>query len=761
MEYDNFHKILSSFSENKDDLKIDKGHLSMLYRDELIEASLSTEDDDLWITENESKIKARHWLLTRIARMPILADKILNNISSLDTYIPPYASVIDGTVDDFDEENPVNVDDAGIKILDIAQKTIPGASSVIYLTADAGEGKTTILSEISRKQAVLYKNKQSDFLILPILMGGKPFLSFDDVVTGTLVNKLRFQVFFYDAFIELVRLGVIVPAFDGFEEMFVQSQGGDALTAVGNLMSLLKGNGRIIIAARKAYFDYQDTRLKAKLYDSISSFSVTFSRVGIKRWEKTHFIKYLAAFGLLNGEEVYDQILNEVGDKENPVLTRAVLVHKLAEVALDKSQFDLLLGKLTATTHNYFKVFVEALIEREAKRWLDSKSDPAVPLLTEKEHFELLSILSQEMWLASTNSLKVEMMEVVAEIFSDTKRKSPSVRFQISERLKQHAFIISDNSGRFFSFDHEEFKNFFLGYSIFQAIEKSHTTLLSDLTSMFRKGEFPLQAIESASAFLRSTTLVEKSIKTLLQVGMLDGGTSFSHQNSTELLLLLINNLELENIILNDLLIPKDGLSSKSYKNLTFTGCSFSNTDLNKTSLENVVFDNCQFDRLELSSDSKINNVQMLSCRIVSIALPDRDVVTYDPEQIPSIVNNFGFKTETPQANQISLDLSPKQDQDYITLKRLLRYFYIHPQANEHILLQRLGVPGKQFIKSRLDDLLRVGILTLIPWSGGGEVQRRFKLSGSMTAIDDSMERCDRTFDDFIKKFTDKINSES
>ena len=81
------------------------------------------------------------------------------------------------------------------------------------------------------------------------MLGGRPFLRFDDVVIGELVNRFRFQFFYYDAFIELVKMGVLVPAFDGFEEMFIESGSGEALSALGNLMNTLESSGSVLISA--------------------------------------------------------------------------------------------------------------------------------------------------------------------------------------------------------------------------------------------------------------------------------------------------------------------------------------------------------------------------------------------------------------------------------------------------------------------------------------------------------------------------------
>jgi hypothetical protein len=112
---------------------------------------------------------------------------------------------------------------------------LAGVSSVIYLTSDAGEGKTTLINHIARFQAESYKKKETDWLLVPVTLGGRPFMRLDDVVVGELANRLKFLFLYYQAFLELVRMGVIVLALDGFEEMFVETSSGDATSALGNL----------------------------------------------------------------------------------------------------------------------------------------------------------------------------------------------------------------------------------------------------------------------------------------------------------------------------------------------------------------------------------------------------------------------------------------------------------------------------------------------------------------------------------------------
>ncbi|HRZ44554.1 MAG TPA: hypothetical protein P5555_05125 [Candidatus Paceibacterota bacterium] len=53
--------------------------------------------------------------------------------------------------------------------------------------------------------------------------------------------------------------------------MFVRDAKGEALSAIGNLMRTMDSSGTVLIASRKAYFEYQDVRMQARLFDSIGT----------------------------------------------------------------------------------------------------------------------------------------------------------------------------------------------------------------------------------------------------------------------------------------------------------------------------------------------------------------------------------------------------------------------------------------------------------------------------------------------------------
>jgi hypothetical protein len=298
------------------------------------------------------------------------------------------------------QDSPQGNDVPGIDALrgceELLSAQVPGTTTVTYLTSDAGEGKTTLINALARKIADEYKRKERDWILLPVPLGGRAFLRFDELVVSALMNRFRFQYWFFEGFIELVRLGVVVPAFDGFEEMIVEGSSGEAVSALGNLMNQLNSEGRVLLAARKAFFEYQSFKTQARLFDAIGSDdSVSFSRLALQRWSREQFEEYGALRGRHDASEIYDQVAARFA-ADHPLLTRAVLVRRLFDVTRGVRDVGELLSRMGNKPQDYFHQFVLAIIEREAsEKWLDKEGREGRSLLSVDEHLALLAAVAR------------------------------------------------------------------------------------------------------------------------------------------------------------------------------------------------------------------------------------------------------------------------------------------------------------------------------------------------------------------------------
>ncbi len=749
MDAREFTRIALTFADAPTDCDLTKGELLLQIRDELVNVTLSQREGALYVTEDEDTRPAVQWLINRLARLPLLAERLLTFLPTEPHFVAPSGHLLD-QIDFEPEDEPDPVPDALETAQQIIDRRPGGTTSVLYLTSDAGEGKTTIIQELARAQAEAYKKKQSDWLLVPVALGGRPFLRLDEVVVSALVNRFRFQLLYYDAFVELIRLGVIVPALDGFEEMFVESSG-EAVSALGNLVQMLKSSGTILVAARKAFFEYKSFKSQARLFDSLGTESVAFARLALDRWSRDQFLGYAQKRSMPEGNVVYEDVSSALGE-DHPLLTRAVLVRRLLDVAAKLEDRKELLETLHGMPEESFATFTRAIVEREANdKWIDRSGDPAKPILTVEEHVALLSLVAEEMWKSHVDELSEEMVDFVAQLFCETEGKSALKSRQIIERLKQHALIVKRNAGRqTFAFDHEEFMNFFLGIAAGRTVGKG---VVADTAAFLRSGPIPEMAADMTLHRLKADDKTEDGLRHLVNVCVAEGPASYARENCGSLIIRILGEGSAAGSEVTGALMPTDSLANRRIAAATFKDCYFQPTVLHNTRLEDCVFEKCEFERLEIDTGNKISSAVLRDSIVRSVVLQDKDVTYFDPSTIDRLLGEAGFSPEPSRGAALQL-LSPERpaepDEALVLVTRALRPFQRATEVNEGVLRQRLGQKASMFFDSVLPSLLRSGTLRVVPYKGGGR-QARYRLSIRMSVLEDALVACQGGFDEFMR----------
>ena len=760
MNINEFTDVLTSFADEPADVDVSLGKVITQIRDDIIDIDIKYSTDgnhQLIVTENEQDYPARSWLTTRVARLPQLADRIVAatvpkpGVEAQSPFVVPsgYLSPDLSVEDGVSKDQPV-VDTVRV-LLDKASHSLPGATSVLYITSDAGEGKTTVINRAARLQAERYKKKEVDSLIVPISLSGRAFLTFDDAVIAALVNKLRFNYLYFDAFLRLVRMGVIVPAFDGYEEMLVEGSRGEAVSALGNLVQSLESCGTVYVAARKAFFDYLSFRTQARLLDAIGDRSAAFSRLMISRWDREKFCEYGALRKVEGAEDIYETVAARLG-MDHPILTRAVLVRRLFDVVENNAKREELVALLGNNPQDYFFTFVDAIVRREAsEKWLARVSgDVMEPLLDIDEHHQLLSYMAQEMWQTSSNSLRYEVVDLLVEIFSEGKRKSGGVIRQIKERIKQHSLLVSGESrGGELSFDHEDFQNFYLGEGLGLLLGRRGKT---ELQAFLLVNPIPLATIEQAVQYLiRHDIELEPVLSVLKDINAMESGFSFSKENCGALIMRIVecfNDGRNNSIELTGMYLPQAILSERRLKRVHFLNCHFQPTCIAGSGFDDVEFKDCEFERIETDKEGGLVNCTFTDCQIDSLVFTPDDAQTFDPALILSALEKAGANVGGERTIEESGEA--KGDDDIKIVERFLRVFLRNTYVNEDIVRIRLGKEyAPHFLDHLLPDLQSCGMLEEVPWKGRG-VQHRYKLVLPMSEINDALEHARGRYKEFL-----------
>ena len=631
---------------------------------------------------------------------------------------------------------------------------IPATTSVLYLTSDAGEGKTTLINHVARLQAERCRSRSGNWLLVPIALGGKTFLRFDDVVIGTLSNRFRFNRYYFDGFLELVKLGAVVPAFDGFEEMFVEGHSGEAVSALGSLIDSLDSAGSILVAARKAFFEITNFRTQARLFDTIGDRSASFSRLKINRWQKVQFLEYAKLRGLERAEDLYDTFAGRLG-VAHPMLSRAFLVKRLVDLAQGAETVEQLATELGNAPQDYFFKFVETLVEREARlKWLDKSGDAAEALLSVEEHHELLAAIAREMWQSSANALRLDVLDVVVNMFAEPKRRGPTFVRQIRERVRNHSLLSTDmGRGNLLEFDHDEFRRFYLGEALGGALADQSR---ADLLSILSVDRLPPDTCDQAlSHVLRVGAERSDCIDVVTDVARSASPVSFARENCGALLVRLLSTEadRASRVTVDSVVFPIDALVGRALANVVFSNSRFEPTGFDSTTFTSVLFDHCEFERLDIATADSLSGSTFADCRVIALKRGDGETERslYGPSEIEAALQATGAVVSTPTEPHASSEPSPS-DARVEAVEKFLRVFLRTTQVNEDTIRAKFGKQGAWFITDVIPGLLKAKVVENVEYRGKG-VQGRYKLAVPMQTVQDALTDSAGDFGAFLTSF--------
>lgn len=760
MQINDFKSIVTTFADPGTEILFDKAQIVISVNGDLITASLSAKSGDVYVDEGGGVEPASKWILTRLARLPLLATRLRESIPSTEYFVSPAALLLP-TLENEPQEDVVATNDALTTTLKTIGERSPLESTVLYVTSDAGEGKTSLINQLARTQAELFTSGKTDWLVVPIPLGGRHFLRFDDITVGVLQNRYRFPFLYYNSFLALVKMGVIVPAFDGFEEMFVEGSSGEALSAMGILVGSLESQGAVMVAARKAYFEFENLRIQERLFDTIRTFSVGFGKLELKRWDKPQFIAYCNKRGVNDSEALYKRVSERL-TTNHALLTRAVLVKRLVDVATKSASLDELLEKLSKSGADFFTVFVRGLIEREAnEKWIDRSGEREIgtPLMSVDEHCELLSQIAVAMWEARVDYLKRDYLEFVADYFCESAGKNAFQAQQIRERIRGHAMLVpSPNAPNAVEFDHDEFRLFFLGEGIASLVKPLNDRAKADVFGAFRRGVLPRQA---QHAMVRAITRGSdanriEAIKLLAAVSGMDAQASYTHENCGDMIIRLLSDVDGSNVALQSLTFGTDALRDKKLKGVRFEGCYFSETSMELTELSNCSFKDTRFAQLRLYESTSISNLKFANCTVDALAFVDTHREFWDPVEIRHQLENLGVTFDEPAAPSGGATISGESSPEVGDLEKVFRYFMRSTHISESVMLIKLGARGQGFIDHTLPTLVRRQVMVEIDNRGGG-VQRRYRLGVPLQRLNAAIGVARGSFSRFLEQFPELI----
>ncbi len=388
---------------------------------------------------------------------------------------------------------------------------------------------------------------------------------------------------------------------------------------------------------------------QTKLLDSVrSNQNVGTYRFALNRWDRKVFLEYASKRRIWNPQELHSKVVEQLGRGDHPVLTRAVLVRRLIDIAEEEKDLDKFLRRLGHSQTHYFFDFVEGIIDREVYKWLDKSHDldepgRQTPLLTLEEHHKLLSQFAFEMWVNSVDALNLDLVQLVVEFFAEERGKNPSVLRQISKRIPEHSLLCKDESRNSIRFDHEDFQEFYLGQALARALAIWDSP---DVKLILNVRALTPSVIKEAIRYL---TTQNKSIsieELLYKLHELSRGKwhSYIKENCGALILELAEYSKKAHSII-DANFPSNALQQRKLQNLEISNSFFNVTSLANCKITNCRFYKCDFAHLELDGTEELDDTIFDSCKFDSVAIgkdSEDQQVFFAPGKIFTVLSNRG-----------------------------------------------------------------------------------------------------------------------
>ena len=751
MKLDDFIRVAETFADEDNPAVISDSHLSFQMRGRLVEADISGEPDNVKVIHEDEEWPAALWILSYLAKLDRLADRIINYFSPPENYIPPKIELLEGGSE---STGSIFFPDSITGLRKYLTDSSAGMTSVYFLTSESGEGKTSLIEKISLEQAIAFKNREANSLILPMYPDGEFCQHFNSIALASISSDLHFLYLYHASFLELVRMNAIIPAFDGFEDTLVDVKSDESTSAISQLISHLSSEGTLLIAAKKTYFE-SPLRSQDKLLDFIrSERDVQIQQIVLHGWGREEFLAYASGQGISEPSELYDSVKAQTGVKDHPLLTRALLVRKLTAIAKEGGLAELLqrLGHLPS---DFLSDFIAVIVEKEFKEnWVDESGTGT--LLTLEQLHELLSKFALEMWSYEVGYFRYDMVEYIVEYFVKEKGLNPSLQWQIAERITDHPLFCKDHyQGAIRSiirirFDHEDVQKFYLSQALARILR------IPDRVSEeydFDDHMLPQSVIRGVAHALnigKESTLIADLLRQLQQMSQHGKSGAYTRENCGALMLELVEHAH-KSYSIRDAKFPVNSLQDRNLQSLTISDSVFAPTSLDKSRIMNCKFDGCHFAELiihhEYGLDGTVfNNCTFDSAVIYNNGSEEYPQVFFNADRIHSLLKRHGINLEAAKGMTAADAGAQDVDHDMKIALQFMRMFNRTTVIDASLITHRFPSRADYLLNKVLPELQRIHLVKSV------KSANKLRLMVPLSRVYQLVENSGGTFKEFVRE---------
>ena len=642
---------LSTFADDVDDVVYEaNGSITFEKQGQIVQLQLIEKNEKLAIKYEGKEYRYKEFLAFGLAHLDVFAKRILqyDNAEEEQLYVDPDAVLV-----------KINGQQQG-KAKDVLQNECDNpawlGARLVFVTADAGHGKSFLLRQFQREQARKYLEKKTDYLFWHIDLHGRELVRLNEAIMYEL-SALRITGLYYNSIITLIKNGLIILGIDGFDELAAEKGGDVALGSLTNLVTELGGDGIIVAASRRTFFNTQDYVQRAGLMNQRVNADCEFNEIRLQNWGENQCVSYLNCY-YPDAQQEYNYLKGLFPSSANhPLLERPFLFTKIVKFAYqdDKTPYEFVShggGNDLDSINN----IIGAFVKREVYKWSTTEKDTGKPYLDFDQHMRLLSEVANEMWVEQKDNISIDTIAFLLTILFDEWKTDVSLRPRITKMAESHALLpISSAGDKYRRFDHDEFRNYFLSLAfsknIKSCIEKQN---YAPSFSFIKIAQLPDTVSQYLILQLKKEEM-EAALNGLLNLCQTEIKSTYAQPNIGTLVPFFLDQIQPAEmmVIAGKVVFSSLVFENKRIANVTFKDCTFINISFNNTQMENVRFDTCTFSDIRfnnISHNNSFKNVQIEdNCMVnkVTIFVTASDYFSeFSPNNINTLLAEQGISRQ-------------------------------------------------------------------------------------------------------------------
>jgi NACHT domain len=733
---------LAAFADDDEEVIVDRRGQAIFARggEEVTFTLTASPSGDLIVELDGERMPYRKFLSHHLGRLDVLAERILTKRARVPAFVDGQASL-----------QSLSLGERGGKAVGLLREECvnppPFASRVVFITADAGQGKTALLRQFQADQAEEFLRGKASFVFWHVDLQGRQLLRLSEALMGDL-GDLRVPGLWMPAIVRLLRHRVLVLAIDGFDELAAEQGSTDALGALALLVQQMEDQGTIVAASRRTFFDTDDYLRRAGLFARAAA-DCEFDQLLLHEWRPPEAKRYLHLVKqddvrFDDPDAVYSDMLGELGDAHHPMLTRPFLLSQVTRALL---RYNLPASEFIRGMDDPLKgvgAVIERFVEREvSEKW--KQHETGEPYLTKDQHLRLLADVAEEMFRSQKSRLDLDVIETITTLLLDEWDVERVRRQQVLDMVRMHVLLTPPPDGdmRYRSFDHPEFRDWFTAFALKDQLDRLvEEPTATDIANLLSVAQMTDATARYACALLkREPARVRAILKRLNDLIVQEWRPTYLQLNVGTFVPFLIDGIDWDEpldvalgVIYSSLIFEGSILRRVRIANGTFINASFAEADW-----QGVDFFNCDMGEPTFDRRAKYVHVQFRDCKFDAIRVigeDDEELREYAPARIRAALASLGIAVQAPERGFTgTLTVEPPSEGETRKLvNRVLRTFRRTTVLPETLVDTRFGRSAARVKDEVLPLMERHDVIEERPWRGSGN-QRAWALTRSVDEI--------------------------